>query len=211
MPDWKFRAEYVKNCSCAFGCPCDFWAPPTLHKCEGMCAFNILSGHFDSTDLAGVRFVAVYHWPGPLHEGNGTFQSYVSANASEAQRTAMLTIASGKAGGPWFELLASVVSKIHKPRFLPIEFSFDLEQRRARVKIEGEMETVSEPIPNVATGDTHRIRIKMPKGMEYDEPEIANASLLWAKGPINFDYRKGVHSSLAVVEHTQSGLVRASA
>lgn len=206
MTEWRMKGEYIKNCNCAFGCPCDFWAPPTHHKCEGMSAMRIAEGHFGATNLDGLLWAAVYHWPGPLHEGNGTLQPYVIDRATSQQREALLTIMSGKAGNAWFEVLASVVSAIHEPRFVPIEFEFDLQGRRARVTIPGELETVSKPIRNIASGDEHRILVELPRGMEYLKAETASAQVLRGTGKVPFDHA-GCHSSLAMVEHTQRGLI----
>lgn len=203
---WRLKGEYIKNCNCAPGCPCDFWADPTHYKCEGMMAFRVIQGNFDSTTLDGVTFGATYHWDGPLHLGNGTMQPFLADKTTPAQREALLTIMSGKAGNAWFEVLASVVSTVLEPKYVPIEFSFDLKARRARVKFGGEVETVSEPIRNLATGDEHRIQVDMPNGMEYRHPEIATAGVLRSTGPIAFDCSGG-HSSLALVEHTENGLV----
>lgn len=204
---WRFKAEYVKNCNCAIGCPCDFWAIPTQGYCAGMCAFRILSGHFGDVSLSETILAGTYHWPGALHEGNGTFQPYVLESATAEQREALLTIASGKAGNPWFEVLASVISTVLPPKFVPIEFQFDLNARRARVVIPGELETTSVPVINVATGQEHRVRLELPQGMEYHRPEIATTGVLRSTGPIKFECPPA-HSSLAVVEHTQAGLVR---
>ena len=203
--EWQMSGEYMKNCSCAPGCPCDFWAAPTHHLCEGMCGMHIQQGHFGKTRLDGLTWACAYHWPGPLHEGNGTFQAYIDERASEEQRTAILTILSGKAGNAWFQVLASVVSTILKPKFVPIEWEFDLKSRRARCAVPGEMETVSEPIRDLVSGNDHHILVTMPNGMEYFEPEIATTKLLVSTGPIKFN-RPGAHSSLAVVNHTQAGL-----
>ncbi|MHB8733949.1 MAG: DUF1326 domain-containing protein [Terriglobales bacterium] len=205
MTEWKMKGEYIKNCNCAPGCPCDFWAPPTHHKCEGMLAMRITEGHFGVVPLAGLSFAGTYHWPGPLHEGNGTMQPFISQAATSEQRNAILTILSGKAGNAWFEVVASVISTVLEPKFVEIEFSFDLIKRSARVAIPGEFETVTEPIKNLATGDEHHIRVDMPKGMEYFRPEIATARVLRSTGQIGFDCAGG-HSSMALVIHTQAGL-----
>jgi hypothetical protein len=29
ITDWRLKSQWVKNCNCAFGCPCDFNARPT--------------------------------------------------------------------------------------------------------------------------------------------------------------------------------------
>jgi len=175
-----------------------------------MFAMRIREGYFGSTRLDGVVWAGTYYWPGPLHEGNGTLQPYLSEKATADQRNALLTIMSGKAGNSWFEVVASVVSKVLDPKFVPIEFEFDLESRTARVRVPGEFETVSEPIKNVATGDSHRIRVEMPQGMEYFQPEIATTKVLKGSGAIKFDC-PGAHSSLAVVDHRHTGLVRPTA
>lgn len=209
MPtEWMMRGEYVKNCNCAPGCPCDFWAPPTRHECTGMRAMRIRQGHFGPTNLDGVIWASTYYWPGPLHEGNGTLQPFVSDKSSDKQREALLTIMSGKAGNAWFEVLASIVSKVREPKFVPIDFEFDLARRHCRVVIPGELETISEPIKAIASGDAHRILVEMPNGMEYFRPEIATTKVLKGTGAIKFD-RPGAHSSLAVVEHRQTGVVHA--
>src|SRR6266581_3067089 len=54
--EWQMAGEYLKNCSCAPGCPCDFWAAPTHHLCEGMCGMLIKQGHFGKTRLDGLKW-----------------------------------------------------------------------------------------------------------------------------------------------------------
>ena len=204
--EWRMKGQYLKNCNCAPGCPCDLWAAPTHHLCEGMCAMRIAEGNFGAVRLDGLIFAGTYHWPGPLHEGNGTFQPFILEKADAKQREALLTILSGKAGNAWFEVLASVVSTVLEPKFVPIDFEFDLEKRHARVAIPGELETVSQPITNAATGAQFRVRVDLPNGMDYFKPEIATTKVLRGTGKIRFDC-PSAHSSLATVEHTQKGLV----
>jgi len=207
MADWMMRGEYVKNCNCAPGCPCDFWAAPTHHECTGMFAMRIRQGHFDKTSLDSIIWAGTYYWPGPLHEGNGTLQPYIGDKTTAEQRHALLTIMSGQAGNAWFEVVASVVSTVLEPKFVPIRFEFDLARRSANVSVAGEFETISEPIKNIATGDTHRILVEMPAGMEYFRPEIATTKVLKGTGAIKFDC-PGSHSSLAIVEQRHTGLVK---
>lgn len=203
--EWRLKAEYVKNCNCAPGCPCDFWAPPTHGPCKGMMAFHVLEGNYGNTGLNGVIFGGTYHWPAALHLGNGTFQPYLQEKSTPEQRDALLTIMSGKAGNAWFEVLASVVSTVLEPKFVPIAFDFNLEKRKASIKFGNEVQTTTEPIMDLAAGREHRIRLEMPNGMEYKHPEIATASLLRSTGAIAFDCPLA-HSSLAVVEQTHRGL-----
>jgi hypothetical protein len=202
--DWQMKGDYLKTCSCAPGCPCDFWAPPTEHLCEGVIALRISEGHFEKTPLNGLSWAVAFHWPGPLHLGNGTLQPYVDEKANEAQRNAILTILSGKAGGAWFEIVASLVSKVLPPKFVPIKFEFDLKGRRGKCVVANEVEAVAEPIKDI-NGNECQVRIEMPKGVEYFSAEVALAKVLKSTGPIKFN-RTGVHSSFSAVNHSPAGL-----
>jgi hypothetical protein len=204
---WRLEGKWVKNCNCAPGCPCDFWARPTHGACEGMFAMKVDKGYYGKTRMDGVKFGVVLRFPGPLHEGNGTVQPFVDSRATPAQREAVLQIMSGRAGNPWFEVVSSLVTTRHEPRFVPVRFEHDLAKRRARVTVEGLLETVTEPIKNLATGGEHRIRVVLPGGMEYRSAETATATVLRAEGAIRYDWPSG-HSSLAHVVQSERGLIR---
>jgi hypothetical protein len=207
MANWKMKGQYLKNCSCLASCPCDTNGFPAPHKfCEGMAGMNIQEGHFGDVDLSGLKWVASYHWPGALHEGNGTLEAFVDERAAEAQRNALLTILTGQAGGTFFEILAQIVTTVHGPHFVKINWEFDKAKRRARVVIPGFMETTSEPLTVPPTGDEQRVIVRMPNGFEYTEMEVAQTAILKGTGEIKYDWQK-THSSLAEVEHTPAGLV----
>ena len=203
---WTITGPHLKNCNCAFGCPCDFNAPPTQGPCEGMVGMRIDEGYFGDTRLDGLCWGAAYHWPGPLHEGNGTMQSAVDERADEAQRNAILTILSGReqAEGTFFHIISTITPNILTPVFVAIDFAFNLESRSARMSVPGVFETTSEPIRNPVTGEPHRIRVDMPEGFEYKIAEIACATVK-GTGEIAFDHG-GCHSSMAMVELNEHGL-----
>ncbi len=203
---WQMKGQYIKNCNCVASCPCDTSGFPGPQKhCEGMAGMHILEGKYGAIDLSGLTWAVTYHWPGALHEGNGSAQPFIDKKASEEQRTALLTIMSGQAGNPWFEILASIITTFHEPQFLPITWEFDKKSRRARVVVPGFLETTSEPLKIPATGQEQEVIVRMPEGMEYKEFEVAQTVVLKGTGPIKFDC-KGTHSGLAEVEHTQAGL-----
>lgn len=203
---WSMKGKHLKNCNCAYGCPCDFNAPPTYGPCTGMAGMHIDEGHFGDVKLDGLRWACTYHWPGPLHEGNGTIQAIVDERADEDQRNALLTILSGQeqVEGTFFHIISMIAPNVLQPLFLPIDFEFDLDGRTARVAAPGVFETTSEPICNPVTGEPHRVRVDMPEGFEYRQAEIASATIK-GTGEIVFD-DSGCHSSLAQVTFTESGV-----
>ncbi len=171
---WQIAADEVATCNCAWGCPCQFNALPTTGRCEALVAARIREGHFGKTPLGGVTFAVAYWWPGPIHEGNGVVQLAIDAKATPEQRAALLAITSGKEGGAFFEIFASVVSKALDPIYVPIEFQTDREKRVARLNVPGLGEFRAEPIKNPMTGAEHRARIQLPDGFEYKEAEMGN-------------------------------------
>ena len=204
--DWRLEGEWMKNCKCAFGCPCDFNAPPTHGDCKGLLGMRITKGHFGGTNLDGLAFFVTVDFPGALHEGNGAMQPIIDERATAEQRTALFNIMSGKhsAEGTLFHIFSLIVTTAHAPVFAPIEFAFDKNGRTARLVAKGILETDVEPIKNPITGAPHRVQVVMPEGFEHILGEIASANI-HSTGAIKFD-TKGTHSSLANVVQTPLGV-----
>jgi hypothetical protein len=204
--DWRLEGEWIKNCNCAFGCPCDFNAKPTQGECKGFLGMRIAKGHFDGTRLDGLSFFVTVHFPGPLHEGNGQAQPIIDERASPEQREAIFGIMSGQnsAEGTLFHIFSVIVSKMHDPIFAPVDFRFDKAGRTARLIIPGVLESEVEPIRNPVTGAEHRIRVVMPEGFEHIEGEVASSDIR-STGAIRFETRQS-HSTLAHVVQTPQGV-----
>lgn len=205
--NWRLEGEWMKNCSCAFGCPCDFNANPTQGWCKGLLGMRITKGHFEKVSLDGLTFFVMVHFPAALHLGNGQIQPIVDERATAEQRDALFQILSGKhsAEGTLFHICSLIVTKIHDPIFAPITFDFDKEARTARLSVPGVLETDVEPIKNPVTGAPHRIRVVMPEGFEHIEGEVASANI-HSTGAIVFDTRQS-HSTLAHVAQAPEGVV----
>jgi hypothetical protein len=204
--DWRLEGEWIKNCSCAFGCPCDFNARPTQGYCEGLLGMHITKGHFRDVKLDDLCFCVTVHFPGPLHEGNGDAQPILDERASPEQREALGAILSGQnsAEGTLFHIFSLIVTRMHDPVVAPFTFSFDQDGRTARLVVPGVIETDVQPIRNPITGEPHRIQIMMPEGFEHRMAEVASSNIR-SMGDIKFDTIAG-HSSLAHVVHTPQGV-----
>lgn len=204
--EWRMKGQYLKNCNCIATCPCDTVGRPYPNPgCEGVVAMNITEGNFGDIRLDGLKWASTVHWPGALHEGNGSLQFFIDENATPEQRDALLRILSGQAGGTLFEIIASIVTTLYEPQFVPIHFEFDKQKRRARLSIPGFVETESGPLKVPATGDEQRVIVRLPNGFEYKEMEVAACTTLKTTGPIKLEHQN-THSSLAEVEHTHAGL-----
>ncbi|MFN2617681.1 MAG: DUF1326 domain-containing protein [Thermoleophilaceae bacterium] len=171
---WRIRGDEVGSCNCAWGCPCQFNALPTQGNCEAVIGFQVRDGQFGDTQLDGVRWAAIVHWPGAIHEGNGTIQLVLDEASTAEQRDAIVSMSSGEHGGAYFEIFASVIPNVREPITASIDIEVDRDSRQASVRIDGVGESRIEPIKNPVTGDEHRVRIVIPDGFEYQEAEVAN-------------------------------------
>ena len=199
------KGRWLKNCNCDSGCPCDFWANPTHQKCEGMIGMIVDEGNFGNVSLKGAKFVVTVKFPGPLHEGNGTVQPFFDDKLSKEQIDALGQILMGKAGNPWFEVIASLVTTALDPVVAPIHFEHDIKNVTAKVVIPGHFETITEPLRNKADNSIFHAMVQLPSGMEYKLAETGMATVLKGTGGIKYNW-KNCHSSLAIVEQTESGI-----
>lgn len=205
--DWRIATRQLGTCSCNYGCPCEFNAPPTRTPCEGVMALEIGQGHFGDVRLDGLRVAGVYRWPGPVHEGHGTWWSIIDRRADEAQREALFKILSGQEQEPTtgFSIYASTIEHEPEPLFADIEFECDLDKRRGRIAVTGVFEALAEPIENPVTGAPYFAAIKLPAGFEFREAEMAS-SVFWTKGVIEQSHRDR-YCALTTVTYGPYGII----
>ncbi len=212
MVPWEFKATELSSCNCAYGCPCQFNALPTYGSCEAMVGMQIHEGYFGDTQLGGLRSVAIFWWPGPIHEGGGKCFPIVDERADEAQREAILTILGGgetEMGATVFNVFAATFDEMIEPVFKPIDIAIDVEARTGHVKVEGICEANARPILNPVTGEEHRARIDLPGGFEYTVAEMGS-STFHTKGPIELAHEDR-YAQFAHLHMNNQGVVRDAA
>ncbi len=207
--DWRITTRRLATCSCDYGCPCEFNALPSRVPCEGVEAMEIVSGHFGDVTLDGLRVAGVYRWPGPVHEGQGTYQVVIDERASDAQREALLTILSGEEQEPTtaFNIYGSTIEHEPEAVFAPVTFEMDLANLTGRVHVKGVLEASLEPIRNPVTGSVHRAVIKLPNGFEFREAEMASSTFQSTR--VLEERHAGCYGFLTVVTYGPYGVVEA--
>jgi hypothetical protein len=141
-------------------------------------ALEITEGYFGKTRLDGLKVAGVYRWPGPVHEGGGTWWSIIDKRATKEQVDALFTIMGGKEQEPTtgFAIYASTIAREPDPVFADIEFEWDLKGRRGRFTVANVLDAEVEPIRNPVTGKPHFIAIRPHDGFEFREAEMASAT-----------------------------------
>jgi hypothetical protein len=210
MTPWEFRGRELVNCTCEYGCNCQFNALPDKGYCHAVAGIQIDAGHYGPTKLDGLRIAAIFKWPGPIHEGHGEAIAFIDERADGAQREALLKIMSGQDTAPFatmFAVFASTLTKMHDPVFTPIAFEVDVDGRRGRLFVQNYIQMSGEPIRNKITGAESRAQIVLPGGFEYAVAEIGSASSK-TEGPVRVDITDK-YAQFAQLHLNNNGVVRA--
>ena len=211
MTYWEFKGRELVNCTCEYGCNCQFNALPDKGHCHAVAAIQIDEGKHGDIALDGLRIVGVFKWPGPIHEGHGEAMPIVDERANAEQREALLKIMSGQDTDPFatvFAVFATTIETMHEPVFAPIEFGVDVEGRRGSLSIPGYVEMTGEPIRNPVTGAESRAQIRLPNGFEYEVAEIGSASSRTTGGPMQLEIASK-YAQFANLHLSTHGVVRA--
>jgi hypothetical protein len=177
---WMIDGPSFSNCSCAYGCPCQFSALPTQGYCHAIVGIEIERGYHGDVNLDGVKIAGVFSWPKAIHEGRGEAQLVIDSHASDKQREAVLRIMAGEdtePGATIFQVFSTTMETVHDPIFTNVDFEIDIDKRTARLHVPGLIEGRGEPIRNPVSGEEQRARIDLPNGFEFTMAEVGRG---WA-------------------------------
>ena len=212
MTPWEFQGRELVNCTCEYGCNCQFGALPDKGHCHAVGGFIIDKGQFGGTPLDGLTFAAAFKWPGPIHEGNGEAIAFIDQAADAAQREALLRIMSGQDTEPMatmFAVFASTLSKFNEPVFTDVSVEIDVDARQGRVLVEDYVELKGRPIRNIVSGGDIRAQISLPDGFEYEMAEIGSGVSM-TRGPVVVEIQDK-YAQFARVHFNNQGVVRSRA
>ena len=209
MTPWEIEGRELVNCTCEYGCNCQFDALPDKGHCHAVAGIQIDKGHYGKTNLDGLRIAAIFKWPGAIHEGNCEAIAFVDEKADEEQRGALLKIMTGQDTDPFatmFAVYAATVTKMNAPVFTKIDLELDIDGRRGRIFVKDYIDTKGEPIHNKVTGAESRAQIVLPNGFEYAVAEIGSGSSK-TRGPVQVQM-KDTYGQFARLHLNNHGVVR---
>ena len=173
---WDMKGDTISACNCDWGCPCNFDAPPTNGKCEGVYAFHINEGQCDGIKLDGLTLGIAAHAPAAIHLGNLTLLAFIDKKSSASQRSALQRIVTGKAGGP-FAIFAGLTTKFLGPESTSVEWHFDRsDSSKSYVRAESVMEVTLARIKNPVTGKPGGFTVNFTDGLLTDKSELMTTS-----------------------------------
>jgi hypothetical protein len=210
LVEWSMQGVEVANCNCNHGCPCQFNSLPTKGNCRAYTFVQIEKGHFDGTPLDGLRWGILASWPGPIHLGQGAFQTIIDGRANERQRSAIEAISHGRETEPGtliWQVFSTTVTNVLPTLVKNIDLAIDLKTRTAKVNIDGLVDATVAPIKNPVTGADHHARVTLPNGFEFTEAEYASGRATARSGPIELIF-DGSHAHMAKIHWSTHGVVR---
>src|ERR1700741_5208172 len=96
MTPWEIKGRELVNCTCEYGCNCQFNALPDKGHCHAVAGIQIDQGNYGAVKLDVLRVAALFKWPGQIQARNGEAIAFVDEGANEAQRDALLKIMTGQ-------------------------------------------------------------------------------------------------------------------
>ncbi len=188
IPNWHLKIDYVETCNCDYGCPCNFSGFPTNGYCRGLLLSHIKDGNYGDVRLDGLDVIYAESWPKAIHEGNGTLQLFISKNASDKQRDALVKIFSGEAKGEgYYALFRPTFKYVLEPQFVDIIANID--GKKSSFSVPGFIDVELESFKNPVTGEEQETKIQLPKGFIFKMADAAKTKLMRILTPnMNFDY-----------------------
>jgi hypothetical protein len=209
LVEWSMEGVEFANCSCDWGCSCQFNGPPTSGHCHAYCFVQIDKGRFGDVALDGLRWGIRAKWPAAIHLGNGTFQSIIDERADAKQRAALESISHGRETEPGkliWQVFSTTVTRFLPTLYKPIDLAIDMTGRKAQVRVPGVLEGRGESIRNPVTGADHQIRVTLPNGFEFTDAEFISGTGK-GDGDLEINY-SGTHAHLARIHWSTHGVVR---
>ena len=124
IPTWQVSGEYYETCSCDFVCPClpgQMTVRPSKGSCTFAMAFEVSRGNYGMVSLDGLGFIVLGFTPEAMGNGNWSVGLIADERATDEQREAITSIASGAAGGP-MAALSGLVGTFLGVQSAPIRF-----------------------------------------------------------------------------------------
>ena len=112
MTYWEFKGRELVNCTCEYGCNCQFNALPDKGHCYAVAGIQIDEGYMATRGWTALSVAAIFKWPGAIHEGHGEALAFVDERADEAQREALLKIMTGQDTDPFATMFAVYASTV---------------------------------------------------------------------------------------------------
>ena len=139
---YKLEGSILEVCDCEVLCPCWIGEAPDNGTCQSAVAYHVDRGTIDGVDVSGLTLGTNVFIPGTPLAGNWRAQIYVDERATKEQEEALLSVFTGKQGGPVADL-AALIGEVVGVERAPI--TFEVKEGKGTLRIGNTTEAVMEP------------------------------------------------------------------
>ena len=139
---YKLEGSLLEVCDCEVLCPCWIGEDPDNGTCQSALAYHFERGVIDGLDVSGLTLATNVFIPGNVLDGKWRAQIYIDERASKEQGAALVSVFTGKQGGPIADL-AALVGEVVKVKRAPITFA--VKEGKGTLRIGDTTEAVMEP------------------------------------------------------------------
>jgi hypothetical protein len=155
---YELEGRLLEVCTCNVLCPCwiggDSDAPDGT--CDAVVSWRVDKGRVDGLDVSGLTVAILTHIPANILKGNWRVIAFVDDKATPQQQDALLSVFTGKQGGPVADL-AKLIGEVVGVERAPI--NFDVREGKGHLSIGSGIEAEMVPFTggtgkNTALTDT---------------------------------------------------------
>jgi len=135
----------------------------------------------------------------------------IDANADDDQRAALQAILTGQdtdeMATMWYVFSAMAPNR-HETLYKDISVDLNKSDQVGSATVADVFEINTKPIPNIVSGDPHRVGINLPHGFEFAHAEMASGRTKTTGGDISLEKNNDTHAHFASLHLTGTGVVR---
>ena len=139
---YKLEGSILEVCDCKVLCPCWIGETPDNGTCQSALAYHFERGTIDGVDVSGLTLATNVFIPGTPLAGNWRAHLFIDERASKEQETVLVSVFTGKQGGPVADL-AALVGEVVKIERAPI--TFEVKEGKGTLRIGNTTEAVMGP------------------------------------------------------------------
>ena len=121
---YQLEGRLLEVCTCGVLCPCWVGADPDGGTCDSAMGWRIDTGTIQGVDVSGLTIAMSVHIPGNVLKGNWRALVYVDDQATQEQQDALLSVFTGKLGGPIADT-AALIGEVVGVERVPITFTVE--------------------------------------------------------------------------------------
>lgn len=144
---YHLEGRLLEVCNCNVLCPCWIGENPDNGTCDTIVAYHFDKGDVNGVDVSGRTIAMMAHVPGNILEGNWRAAVYLDERVTPQQEEAILSVYTGKLGGPVGELV-KLVGEVVSVEKVPI--TFDVQGGKGTLKVGSAGYAELEPYRNPA-------------------------------------------------------------